>query len=860
MIKKIFFWLWERSGNRAFIGSFKVWFRNRVSIRMCGKKRVPVSLKECCQTQGGKLHILAPAGTATVYSKHYWGSSDEVKCYSFPCLPVYTAELINATVVGGRSYILCGNQCIEDFFEYDAEERYCMSEYGLHRNDDRTVSVLPGDADLTTWEHVIPTGISLLNIANYNYFHFLVDTCARLAAVDQIEEYQKLPLLVEQSVIENPRLSECLDAVNQYGHPIISIPARTAYLVQHLVAVSTPCWMPFNLNPGVESEPRDFLYSWHILQLMRDTVIGRLENPSSRIPKKIFLSRKFQSRSRLSNADETEELFTSYGYTVIYPENMLFSDQVQFFRNADYIAAAGGAALSNLLFCREGTHVAIIAPESHSSISWSTYATLNKLDVAFLSATDIVSGKYDAQKTFALDLDCAESYLIGNRMRKKSRSTLPYESKPVSKESPSRILFCAYSNMAFSPSEELWDSHAEGFLNALERNGSDVLCIRTNNFVISSTSNSLRPTIDREKLKKKISEFAPQLIISYNNTLPGEDIFSYTDCPVVVYPADVPSFWASPEMIEKNLDRYLFFDTARQIRETVNKLYPSVRQIQFVPFGYATDFHALPVEQDINISFVGSIGNLSENFANYFAELESSGLEADELNQIKDEFYDALDRFRVDSNTDFQFSFPYSKWAYDQRMVAPLSILLLTCTTRFKTLSNITDLGLRVYGWSGSWAKTLTYDLELFRCFDYTRSITLKENMYTYNRSKISLNLPHGNNVDGFSWRVCDVLASNAVLLSVKKPDLSTLMEPYYPKFPMFESVAESRYLAKKLLDDPAWRKDITLASHEMIDNCCRFERKFEAMEQAVPRLHLNNNDRTGAKEFMRVLDYSITH
>ncbi|GAB7269608.1 hypothetical protein DZS_10010 [Dickeya ananatis] len=100
-----------------------------------------------------------------------------------------------------------------------------------------------------------------------------------------------------------------------------------------------------------------------------------------------------------------------------------------------------------------------------------------------------------------------------------------------------------------------------------------------------------------------------------------------------------------------------------------------------------------------------------------------------------------------------------------------------------------------------------------------------------------------------FSWRVCDILASNAVLLSCPQPDLLKLSKGYVD-LPTYESPAEARDLATKLLNDPVWRKDLALGSQQMIDDKCRFEPKFKLIQDAIPGVNMFS-DKAGNVEWI---------
>lgn len=400
------------------------------------------------------------------------------------------------------------------------------------------------------------------------------------------------------------------------------------------------------------------------------------------------------------------------------------------------------------------------------------------------------------------------------------------------------IILSTYSNVTWT-NVRYHDSFIEGFINALKRNGNNVMVVRTNEFLTDQISSTPRKWMDIPKITKSIQAFQPELIITFNNSLPCPQLLEVTDCPVVLYASDAPSFFVAKDLIRKYQERYYFLDLTEKVTAALKQEFPYIRPSHYIPFGHATDLEARDIRQDIDMSFVGSIGNYSRNVVEYFKSFDSLGNNPGSTvnpNKLKDAFFQALDTFQKDSMEDFDFDFPHA--GHPLKNVSPQVLLMLTCKLRFETLSNLTDLGLKIFGYPTSWSQVLQYNHDLFRCFDYTLNVSMDHATHTYNRSKISLNLPHGQTTDGFSWRVCEILASNAVLLSNRKKDLLTLMDGY-AKLPTYTSPAEARDLAKKLLADPSWRQDLSLASQQMIKDKCRFESKFQTIQQSISKLTL---------------------
>ena len=174
----------------------------------------------------------------------------------------------------------------------------------------------------------------------------------------------------------------------------------------------------------------------------------------------------------------------------------------------------------------------------------------------------------------------------------------------------SKILFCEYTNITWLR-ERLFDAHAEGFIKALTMEGNDVLGFVCNDLIHSMYDNKLKFYYRQKMITAKIKEFDPDIIISYNNVLPGgEEIIKVTDCPIVVYPADVYSLLADKELIKHHIDRYYFLDSTSVVTKTIKKNIPDLPASHIIPFGHATMVQKLDISQDIDISFVGSLVSL----------------------------------------------------------------------------------------------------------------------------------------------------------------------------------------------------------------------------------------------------------
>lgn len=81
--------------------------------------------------------------------------------------------------------------------------------------------------------------------------------------------------------------------------------------------------------------------------------------PSTVGQRKLYLSREKVGVAyrNFHNSKEVEQLFTEYGFEVLYPEQHSIEEQVKIFANARVLAGEGGSALHNNILCAPGTRI-----------------------------------------------------------------------------------------------------------------------------------------------------------------------------------------------------------------------------------------------------------------------------------------------------------------------------------------------------------------------------------------------------------------------------------------------------------------------------------------------------------------------
>ena len=94
-----------------------------------------------------------------------------------------------------------------------------------------------------------------------------------------------------------------------------------------------------------------------LLRMPREHLASGDRQPTRRV----FISREHAPRRRLLNEDVIWPLFERDGFERVFTERMSFAEQVRLMQETAVLAAPHGAGLTNMMFCREGTHVIEIA-------------------------------------------------------------------------------------------------------------------------------------------------------------------------------------------------------------------------------------------------------------------------------------------------------------------------------------------------------------------------------------------------------------------------------------------------------------------------------------------------------------------
>lgn len=198
----------------------------------------------------------------------------------------------------------------------------------------------------------IDKAILISGRATENYFHWLIEYIPKIYNTLQTTIPTTIPFIVKSGLPK--QFYECLECFNLEKRNIIKIdPDLSKTHVEYLYVPSIPTYHPDNFKiefwlGGAISNPH--------LVFLRETALSEAKRQNIQTPtknRKIYISRSSSAARGLTNSSAIAAFLKSKNFEIIYPEKLSFLEQVVLFNNVDCIVGVGGAALSNLIFCKE---------------------------------------------------------------------------------------------------------------------------------------------------------------------------------------------------------------------------------------------------------------------------------------------------------------------------------------------------------------------------------------------------------------------------------------------------------------------------------------------------------------------------
>ncbi len=271
---------------------------------------------------------------------------------------------------------------------FDPKERKFYASY-THVN---SLGFLPlakrvAHCALKSWR-TIPDGIWIKDEWSANYFHWMTDCLPRLWL--GLQEGKSDKVILMESFKNLPYVTQSLEILGI--KPVYFKSGENLWVKNLVLTGRTANFANFNLA---------------LTQLTRE----KLSVKSGKDPfRKIYVSRNLASKRKVHNELEVELLVRKKGYEIIYMEKLSLKEQFILMAETKIMVSLHGAALTNMLFMKEGQTVLELRNQNDditncyfnlaSALGIRYFYTLNKGDQKATISTD-----------FTVDLSALENVL-----------------------------------------------------------------------------------------------------------------------------------------------------------------------------------------------------------------------------------------------------------------------------------------------------------------------------------------------------------------------------------------------------------------------------------------------------------------
>ncbi|TQL69432.1 uncharacterized protein DUF563 [Nocardioides albertanoniae] len=187
----------------------------------------------------------------------------------------------------------------------------------------------------------IPAAYVLPFAHNYvNYYHLVAEAAAGLRSIHRVAD--DVPIVyVEDRFDVLPFVFERLGLD----------PARLVSAAE-LETTQVAC--------GYWPDPPPYLWARWVYDFFAGLGAGEVD----RRWRRVYLSRARSVRS-FANEAAVEEMMAGLGFAIVYAEELSVAEQARVFGAVDIVVAPHGAGLTNLVFCRPGTRVVELFPDTY---------------------------------------------------------------------------------------------------------------------------------------------------------------------------------------------------------------------------------------------------------------------------------------------------------------------------------------------------------------------------------------------------------------------------------------------------------------------------------------------------------------
>lgn len=370
--KRVYFWVIKRMNkffnlvkNNAIIRFIYLFFTMRKSL-MKEKKSIFSYVN-----QNDLKYIKCNKNMDTqVYIPKYMpnDSKDEIRCINESSILI--VKLNNISVIPYSNFIYNENYIFNDKFDLTYSNFIKFDNFPVYKEHDNKLKFI-----VKRKKKRISKGIHLIGEASNNFYHWIFDILSKLIYINDNDEFDDYPVLIDETVSINTNLIDFLKLVDLKKHEIVVLKKSKTYLVNELIYVSPVTWSSVYFKSGLDISNlwERFAKDKYVLDRLRTIMYEKCKNVNIPTIEKIVITRASNKTHRLLNESDMISISNKYGFVDVEPSRYTILEQVYLFSHAKYIIAASGAALVNLLWCKN-CKLLCISPSCWRDYNYSTIA------------------------------------------------------------------------------------------------------------------------------------------------------------------------------------------------------------------------------------------------------------------------------------------------------------------------------------------------------------------------------------------------------------------------------------------------------------------------------------------------------
>ena len=201
---------------------------------------------------------------------------------------------------------------------------------------------------------------------NENYWHWIFDVLPRLGICENMIKTESIDFFLLPNNTRNFQ-KESLKILGIPEKKQISSVSFRHIVTRDLYVTSHPTVLTGNASNDIQDMPR-WISDW-----LKSKFIQNNKKNNKKFSKKIYLDRSdsksnIKSLRSITNEDEVKNFLTKEGFQMLKLGELHFEDQVSAFNNAEVVVGLHGAGFANLSFCKSGTNVVELKPNSRDIV------------------------------------------------------------------------------------------------------------------------------------------------------------------------------------------------------------------------------------------------------------------------------------------------------------------------------------------------------------------------------------------------------------------------------------------------------------------------------------------------------------